>query len=52
VRVEYNSNIYRVFSFFDDDRLVIAINGFHKKSQKTPKKEIDKALRIKKTIFR
>jgi phage-related protein len=51
IRIEYNSNIYRVFSFFDDNKLVIAINGFQKKSQKTPIKEIDKALKIKKQYF-
>lgn len=51
IRIEYNSNIYRVFSFFDNNKLVIAINGFQKKSQKTPKKEIDKALKIKKQYF-
>lgn len=28
IRVEYESNIYRVFSFFDKGKLVIAINGF------------------------
>ncbi len=37
VRVEYASNIYRVFSFFDKGNLVILINGFQKKTQKTSK---------------
>ena len=44
IRVEFGSNIYRVFSFFDKGQLVILINGFQKKSQKTPKKEIEKAV--------
>jgi phage-related protein len=51
IRVEFRSNIYRVFSFFDKGQLVILINGFQKKSQKTPKKEIDKAEKLKKQYF-
>ncbi|MGK6353099.1 type II toxin-antitoxin system RelE/ParE family toxin [Parapedobacter sp. DT-150] len=45
-RIQLGSNIWRVFCFFDGDRLVILLNGFQKKTQKTPKKEIDKALRL------
>ena len=44
IRVEIGSNIYRIFSFFDAGKLIIAINGFQKKTSKTPKSEIDKAL--------
>ena len=51
IRVEFGSNIYRVFSFFDKGQLVILINGFQKKSQKTPKKEIEKAEKLKKQYF-
>ena len=51
VRVEFGSNIYRVFCFFDKGQLVILINGFQKKSQKTPKKEIEKAERLKTEYF-
>lgn len=51
VRVEFGGNIYRVFSFFDEGRLVILINGFQKKSQQTPKKEIDRAEKLKKEYF-
>lgn len=46
-RIKLGSNIWRVLCFFDGDRLVILLNGFQKKTQKTPKKEIDKALRLK-----
>lgn len=45
-RVKLGSNIWRVFCFFDEGRLVILLNGFQKKTQKTPKSEIEKALRI------
>ena len=45
-RIQLGSNIWRVFCFFDNDKLVILLNGFIKKTQKTPKSEIDKALRL------
>lgn len=34
------------FAFFDGEKLVILINGFQRKTQKTPKNEIEKALKI------
>jgi phage-related protein len=51
IRIEFESNIYRVFCCFDEGNLVILFNGFQKKSQKTPKNEIDKALKIKNEYF-
>jgi phage-related protein len=51
IRVEYESNIYRVFTFFDKGKLIIAMNGFQKKSQKTPTKEIKLAEKLKKQYF-
>lgn len=48
IRIQLGSNIFRVFCFFDEGRLVVLANGFQKKTQKTPKKEIKKALKIKK----
>jgi phage-related protein len=51
IRVEVGSNIYRVFSFFDKEQLVIILNGFPKKSQKTPKNEIDLVEKLKKQYF-
>jgi phage-related protein len=47
IRVEIGNNIFRIFAFFDEGNLVVLGNGFQKKSQKTPKQEIDKALKIK-----
>jgi phage-related protein len=32
------------FAFYDNDKLIILLNGFTKKTQKTPKNEIKKAL--------
>jgi phage-related protein len=48
IRIQSGSDIFRVFCFFNQGRLVVLANGFQKKTQKTPKQEIDKALRIKK----
>lgn len=45
--LEYFVDIFRIFCFFDDGKLVILANGFQKKTQKTPPKEIVKALKIK-----
>jgi phage-related protein len=51
VRVEVGSDIFRVFSFFDEGQLIILLNGFQKKSQKTPKNEIELAEKLKKQYF-
>ena|ERR1035437_829606 len=46
IRVEVGSNIYRIFSFFDKGNLVVLGNAFQKKTQKIPKQELEKALKI------
>ena len=51
IRVEYKSNIYRIFSFFDDGKLVILLHGFQKKTQKTPRKEIERAKTLRKEYY-
>ena len=51
IRVTFGNNIFRIFCFFDKDRLVIILNGFQKKTQKTPKTEIDRALRLKQDYY-
>ena len=47
LRIEWQSNIYRIFFCFDEGRVVVLFNCFQKKSQKTPTKEIKKALKLK-----
>ena len=47
IRVQLGSDIYRIFCFFDQGQLIVLMNGFQKKTQKTPKKEIELALKIK-----
>ena len=51
LRTEYGGNIFRVFFIFDEGNIVVLFNGFHKKSQKTPQKEIEKALKIKEAYY-
>ena len=46
IRIEESGNIYRIFCCLDGGNLVILFNAFQKKSQKTPKSEIEKAKRI------
>ena len=50
-RIQLGSDIWRVFCFFDHGKLVILLNGFAKKTQKTPRKEIDKALGLMKSYY-
>ena len=47
LRTLYNGKIFRVFFIFDDGNIVVLFNGFKKKTQKTPKSEIDKAVKLK-----
>ena len=49
IRVQSGSDIFRIFCFFDEGKLIILANGFQKKTQKTPNREIIKALKIKAT---
>jgi phage-related protein len=46
IRIKLGKDIFRIFCFFDKGKLIILANGFHKKSRKTPKTEIVKALKI------
>ena len=51
IRVSFGNNIFRIFCFFDKGRIVIILNGFQKKTQKTPKTEIERALKLKKEYY-
>ena len=52
IRVEVESNIYRIFCCLDAGALVVLFHGFQKKSQKTPRKEIKRAEEIKKEYLK
>ena len=51
-RIQLGSDIWRVFCFFDNGKLVILLNGFSKKTQKTPKNEIEKALKLMQKYYK
>lgn len=51
IRASHNGNIYRAFFIFDEGNIVMLFNGFQKKTQKTPSKEIEKALELKKEYY-
>ncbi len=46
-RVGLGNNIFRLFFIYDGEKIVVLLNGFRKKTQKTPKREIDKAIKLK-----
>jgi len=51
IRIEFGGDIFRIFCFFDDGKLVILLNGIVKKSQKTPMREIERALRLREQYY-
>ncbi|MDO6803955.1 type II toxin-antitoxin system RelE/ParE family toxin [Wenyingzhuangia sp. 1_MG-2023] len=54
-RTLYNKKQYRILAFWDKtsktDTLVVGTSGFIKKTQKTPKKELNKAEKIRSEYF-
>lgn len=50
-RIQLGSDIWRVFCFFDRGKLVILLNGYQKKTQKTPSREIEKAKQLMKEYY-
>jgi len=52
IRVKLAGDIVRVFCFFDGDKLVVLLSGFQKKTQKTPKSEINRAIRLMQEYFK
>lgn len=46
IRVEYGSNIFRIFCCFDEGNLVVLFNAFQKKTQKTPGQELSLAEKL------
>ncbi len=52
LRIKFASDISRIFYFFFDGDKIILTNGFIKKTQKTPKEEIERAINYKKDYQR
>ncbi|HRO43755.1 MAG TPA: type II toxin-antitoxin system RelE/ParE family toxin [Flavipsychrobacter sp.] len=51
IRVKQGSDIFRIFCFFDDGKLVVLLNGFQKKKQKTPSGDLEKAEKLKEQYY-
>ncbi|MDA7501712.1 type II toxin-antitoxin system RelE/ParE family toxin [Chitinophagales bacterium] len=54
-RIRDQGNFYRLFAFWDksslEETLVVSTHGFKKKSNKTPKRELDHALSVRSKYF-
>jgi len=51
IRIKVGSNIFRIFCCFDKGKLIVLFNGFQKKTQKTPKQEIQLAIKLMNEYF-
>jgi phage-related protein len=51
IRVEHSSNIFRIFCFFDKGKMLVLLNGYQKKTQKTSLKEIEMANKLMNEYF-
>ena len=51
IRVDVDTNIYRIFCCWDNGNLVVLFNVFQKKTQKLPKQQIELAEKLKKEYF-
>lgn len=51
IRVKHSTDIFRIFCFFDETNIIVIINGFQKKSQRIPKNEIEKAVKIMREYY-
>jgi phage-related protein len=52
IRIEYEKSIFRIFCCFDQGNLIVIFNGMQKKTAKTPKKDLEQAMRIKSEYFK
>ncbi len=43
LRVDFDKNYYRIFYFIFDGKKIILLHGFSKKTNKTPRNELNKA---------
>lgn len=52
IRIENAGNIYRIFCCLDEGQIVVLFNGFQKKTQRTPLKQIKQARKIMNEYFK
>ncbi len=51
VRIKYQNGVFRIFCCFDEGKIIILFNAFKKKTMKTPRKEIERGLKLKQEYF-
>ncbi len=51
IRVDVGNNIFRIFCCFDKGKIIVLFNVFQKKSQKTPKQEVELAIKLMSEYF-
>jgi len=51
IRVEHSNNVFRIFCCFDKGKIVVLLNGYQKKAQKTSTKEIEIANKLMNEYF-
>ena len=51
IRIGIRNNIFRIFCCFDKGKIVVLLNGYQKKEQKTNRKQIEMAIKIMKLYF-
>lgn len=51
LRAIYGGDTYRILFFFDEGNIVILCNAFQKKTQKTPRAEIELAKRLRRAYY-
>ena len=51
IRIEVGNNIFRIFCCFDKGKVIVLFNAFNKKTQRTPKREIELAIILMNNYF-
>ena len=51
IRIQFGTDAYRIFCLLNEHRSVVLLNGFKKKTNRTPKREIEKAIKLKSEYF-
>jgi phage-related protein len=51
VRIKQGSDIYRIFCFFEAGNIIVLLHGIQKKTQKTPRREIERAKQLRKNYY-
>ncbi len=51
IRVQLGNNIYRVFGFFEQGNVIVLLHGIVKKTQKLPRREIERAHELRRKYY-